>query len=53
MCMLLDFVQMKEELQYLFGRPVDLVEMEALRQSKNHIRRREIVRTAEPLYEAR
>jgi predicted nucleotidyltransferase len=30
MCKLLDFVQMEEELQHLFGKPVDMVEMEAL-----------------------
>lgn len=41
---------MKEELENLFGRPVDLIEKEALR---NPWRKREILRTHEVIYAAR
>jgi len=44
---LFDLVDMQEELAGLFGRPVHLVEAEALR---NPFRRDEIMRTREVLY---
>jgi len=44
-----DLMEMKEELEGLFGRPVDLVEKEALR---NPWRKREILSTYEVLYAA-
>ena len=44
-----DLLDMREELQSLFGRPVDLVEKEALR---NPFRRHEILKTHKVLYAA-
>jgi predicted nucleotidyltransferase len=44
-----DLVDMRDELQQLFGRGVDLVEKQAL---LNPFRRREILRTARVLYAA-
>lgn len=44
-----DLLDMREELQNLFGRPVDLVEKEALR---NPFRRHEILKTHKVLYAA-
>jgi predicted nucleotidyltransferase len=44
-----DLMEMKEELESLFNRPVDLVEKEALR---NPWRKREILNTYEVLYAA-
>jgi predicted nucleotidyltransferase len=44
-----DLMEMKEELESLFSRPVDLVEKEALR---NPWRKREILSTYEVLYAA-
>ncbi|MBE7557600.1 nucleotidyltransferase family protein [bacterium] len=46
---LFDLIDMREELAQTFGRPVDLVEKEALR---NPWRRYEILRTREVLYAA-
>ncbi len=46
---LFDLIEMREELAQTFGRPVDLVEKEALR---NPWRRREILRTRKVLYAA-
>lgn len=47
---LLDHIQMGEELASLFGRKVDLVNKRAVEQSKNWIRRRDILSTAEAVY---
>ena len=44
-----DLMTMKEELETIFGRPVDLVEKEALR---NPWRKREILTTREVVYAA-
>ncbi|MHB0869274.1 MAG: nucleotidyltransferase family protein [Chloroflexota bacterium] len=44
-----EFLDAQEELQAIFGRPVDLVERNALR---NPFRRHEILKTAEELYAA-
>ena len=46
---LFDLIAMKEEAESLFGRPVDLIEREALR---NPWRKREILRTHEVIYAA-
>jgi len=46
---LLDLATMREQLQSVFGRPVDLVEERCLR---NPFRRRQILRTKEPIYDA-
>ncbi|MFH1744049.1 MAG: nucleotidyltransferase family protein [bacterium] len=46
---LFDLVDMKNELEARYGRPVDLVEKEALR---NPWRKREILRTRKVLYAA-
>ena len=44
------FADFKDALEALFGRPVDLVEREAVEASRNHIRRRRILAEAEPVY---
>lgn len=44
-----DMVRMREELEMLFARPVDLVEEEGMR---NPWRREEILRTCEVIYAA-
>ena len=46
---LFDLVQMQIELEILFGRPVDVVEKDALR---NPFRKREILGTAQVVYAA-
>lgn len=46
---IVDLLDMKEELEQRFGRPVDLIEKEALR---NPWRRREILGTREVIYAA-
>lgn len=43
---------MRRELEALFGREVDLVERRAVEQSENYIRRRHILKHAEPVYVA-
>ena len=50
---LLDLVGMKDELEDLLGRAVDIVERPALERSRNWIRRRDILSTARPIYAAR
>jgi predicted nucleotidyltransferase len=44
------FADLKEALEELFGRPVDLVEREAVEASRNFIPRRAILREAETVY---
>ena len=44
------FADLKEALEKLLGRPVDLVEREALEASRNFIRRRAILKEAETIY---
>jgi predicted nucleotidyltransferase len=44
------FLDFKEALEALFGRPVDLVEREAVEASRNFIRRRRILGEAEAVY---
>lgn len=43
---LLDIVDMKAELEEVFGRPVDLAERQAVERSPNPIRREAILRSA-------
>ena len=42
---LLAFSRMREELEAIFGRPVDLVAEKAVERSENHIKRRHILAT--------
>jgi predicted nucleotidyltransferase len=49
---LLDHYQMKQELVKLFGREVDLLTRRAVEQSRNWLRRREILSTAQVVYAA-
>jgi uncharacterized protein len=44
------FADLKEALERLLGRPVDLVEREAVEASPNFIRRRAILKEAETVY---
>ena len=50
---LFDLVTMREELQAVLGREVDLVEREAVERSENYIRRRNILGSVEVIYAAR
>ena len=47
---LLDHVQMEQELEALLGREVDLLSRRAVEQSRNWLRRREILATAKVVY---
>lgn len=47
-----DLLEMKEELEKLFGRPVDLVERHLVESSENYIRRKHILSHLERLYVA-
>lgn len=51
-CTLIDLVRMQEELQDIFGREVDLVSRRGIESSRNYIRRRQILDSAEVLYAA-
>jgi uncharacterized protein len=44
------FADLKEALERLLGRPVDLIEREAVEASRNFIRRRAILREAQTVY---
>ena len=44
------FSDLKDALERLLGRPVDLVEREAIEASRNFIRRRAILKEAETVY---
>jgi predicted nucleotidyltransferase len=44
------FADLKDALELLLGRPVDLVEREAIEASRNFIRRRAILNEAETVY---
>ncbi len=50
---LFDVVHMQEELQQIFGRDVDLVERTAVEQSRNYIRRKTILQSAEVIHATR
>ena len=47
---LLDIVQIQEELKAMVGREVDLVERAGVEESRNHLRRRAILDSAETIY---
>lgn len=47
---LLDIVRMQEELSGILGREVDLVERTAVEQSRNYIRRKAILQSAETIH---
>jgi len=44
------FLDLKEALEALLGRPVDLIERKAIEASRNFIRRRRILEEAEAVY---
>jgi predicted nucleotidyltransferase len=50
---LLDHVQMEQELEALLGRKVDLLSRRSVERSRNWLRRREILDTAEVVYATR
>jgi len=49
---LFDLVEMEDELKGVFGREVDLVEKDAILQSENYIRRKNILENTEVIYAA-
>ena len=49
---LFDLVRMQEDLKGILGREVDLVERTAVEQSKNYIRRKEILKSLEVIHAA-
>ena len=48
---LFDMVRMEEELKAIFGRDVDLVCRRGIEESRNHLRRRAILESAETIHE--
>jgi predicted nucleotidyltransferase len=50
---LLDHVQMEQELEALLGRKVDLLSRRSVERSRNWLRRKEILETAEVVYASR
>jgi hypothetical protein len=50
---LFDHMEMEEELSAILGRNVDLVSRRAIERSRNWLRRKAILESAEPLYVAR
>ena len=49
---LFEIVQMQREMKDIFGRDVDLAERPAVGRSRNYIRRRHILSTAQVVYES-
>jgi hypothetical protein len=49
---LADFIDMKEDVETLFGRPVDFMTRSSIERSQNYLRRREILGTAKLIYAA-
>jgi uncharacterized protein len=49
---LFDMVRMQDELKEIFGREVDLVSRSGLESSRNHLRRKAILDSAEVIYAA-
>ena len=49
---LLDHVDMQDELKTIFKRNVDLISKRGIERSNNHIRRKEILESAEVIYAA-
>jgi len=50
---LIELDQMSRDLAEILGRKVDLIERAAIESSANYIRRRHILKSAEPIYVAR
>ncbi len=50
---LFDLARMQKELEAILGREVDLVEKKAVEQSRNYLRRKAILSSAEVVYAAR
>ena len=48
---LLDMVRMEEELKDIFGREVDLISRRAIERSRNYLRRKAILESAETIHE--
>jgi predicted nucleotidyltransferase len=48
---LFDMVRMREDLVQIFGRKVDLVSRRGIESSRNHLRKRAILESAEVFYE--
>jgi hypothetical protein len=42
--------EMQDELEAIFGRPVDLIDKQAVQESPNYIRRREILESAQVIF---
>ena len=49
---LFDMVRMEEELGEIFGREIDLVERAGIERSRNYLRRKAILESAETIYAA-
>ncbi|MEA5533751.1 nucleotidyltransferase domain-containing protein [Crocosphaera sp. XPORK-15E] len=49
---LLEKIQLKEKLESLFNRPVDLISKTSIQKSSNWIKRQEILNSAEVIYRA-
>lgn len=49
---LTELVEMQEELTWIFGQKVDLVERQAVEKSENYIRKRYILQSVETVYVA-
>lgn len=47
---LFDLVRMSDELEMIFGRPVDVLDRQAVEQSQNYLRRETILNSAQVLY---
>ena len=47
---LFDLATMTEELETIFGRHVDLMTLSSVKESRNYLRRKEILSTREPVY---
>jgi len=47
---LLDLARMQSQLEEIFGRRVDLIERSAIEKSRNYIRRKSILSSAEAIY---
>jgi predicted nucleotidyltransferase len=46
------FLDLKDALEKALGRPVDLVDRRSIEQSRNYLRRRQILQEAEPIFVA-
>lgn len=51
-CSLLDLARIQMEIEAILGRKVDLIEQSALEKSRNYIRRKAILESAETFYAA-